>query len=211
MLRLYHTPHNHTQMSRKKDKLGNPIPYMRGGVIYEHIYEIELYEVSENAQFSTVFKLVRRLFPNVEYVYIKHDLDKFDDGTYKKVHYHLLLNFPREKSIKRLAEQLGVPINLIKWKAYLDLSVQYLIHLNNPEKAQYDIEALQGNNNWFMLYLGGDFASNYKSELSLIVNFIQKNKEHLTYFHIYQYCQEHNLLKVYKSWYQVIKDIYIET
>lgn len=197
-------------MARKVDKLGNPIPYMRGKVIWEHIYEIELYEVSETAQFDIVFNLVKILFNDIEFVYIKHDKDTFEDGKPKKPHYHLLLVFPRERSINKIAEQLHVPVNLIQWKAYLDKAVQYLIHMNNPEKAQYECEQLQGSSSWYMQFLGGDFTGNVKTEISQLMDFVHKNKANITYYDIFRYCLEHNLLSVYNKYYFKLKDIYLE-
>ena len=62
---------------------GKPVPYMRGGVIYEHIYELTLYDNSENADFEIVFRKFKLLFPSTDYVYIHHTKDTLEDGTPK--------------------------------------------------------------------------------------------------------------------------------
>lgn len=195
-------------MARKKDKNGNPIPYMRGGVIYEHIYEIELYPESDNACFDVVYKIVCDKYQSSDIAYIYHDKDTKDDGTLKKPHYHLLIVFVREKSIKMLSKETGVPLNLIKWKAYLDLATQYLIHQNNPEKYQYYVEDIHGSvNNWWLMFVSGTFNGNARSNISTIINWVYTNKGHITYYDVFRYAFEHYLLKEYKQYYPQIKDI----
>lgn len=197
-------------MARSLDAKQNPIPYRRGKVIWEHIYEITLYADSETANFEKVLQVIKEIYENIDYVYIYHDKDIKEDGTPKKPHYHLLLVFPREKSIQKLSKELGIPLNLIEWKAYLNKAVQYLIHMNAPDKAQYDIDALEGNSNWFLAFLGGDFSANKVSEISILMDFVYKNKEKITYYDIFRYALEHNLLNVYNKYYFKIKDVYKE-
>lgn len=195
-------------MARKRDKNGNPIPYMRGGVIYEHIYEIELYSESDNARFDEVYQICQDIYYQADKAYIYHDKDIKEDGSLKKPHYHLLIVFPREKSINKLSKETGVPLNLIKWKAYLDLSVQYLVHQNNPEKYQYDVEDIHGDvNYWWLMFVGGTFNGNARSNVSTIINWVYSHKGHITYYDVFRYAFEHYLLKEYKQYYPQIKDI----
>lgn len=194
---------------RKKDANGHALPHMRGKVIWEHIYEVELYEESENAQFDVILRKVLILYPDIDYAYIFHNRCKFDNGEPKKPHYHLLLNFPREKSMNKLIQELGVPSQLVTWKAYLDDSVQYLIHLNHPQKTQYEVDEITSNNDWALRFLGGDFSSNQITELTLIVEFVKRH-DRITFYDIFTYCSEHNLLYTYRKWYQQIRDIYKE-
>lgn len=184
-------------------------PYIRGNVIYEHIYEIELYPVSENLQFDVILDRLQKVYVDILYVYAFHDKDLFDDGTPKKPHYHLLFVFPREKSIKKIAHDLEVPEYAIVWKQFLDKSVQYLIHLNNPEKYQYDVEILQGTLD-FEQYFASSKRSSLKNELNLITDFIIRHKGHITYYEIFCFARDNDLLNTYRRWYSIIKDIYQE-
>lgn len=70
-----------------------------------------------------------------------HDKDKNPDGSEKKPHWHVLLMFEGPKSLQQVEEIFekisGVGheyVNSIRGYA------RYLCHLDNPEKAQYDIE-----------------------------------------------------------------------
>lgn len=81
-----------------------------------------------------------------------HDRDVRADGTPKKPHWHVVMCFSGKKSIDQIqaiSDQLsGVKV---AWEqcAVGDLSgmVRYLVHFDDPDKAQYeisDIEALGG-------------------------------------------------------------------
>ena len=70
-----------------------------------------------------------------------HDLDYDENGEIKKEHYHLLYAFDGVKThqqVKELVDKInGVglePVN--STRAY----ARYLCHLDNPEKAQYNID-----------------------------------------------------------------------
>lgn len=71
---------------------------------------------------------------------VYHDKDIKDDGKPKKPHYHILIKYKNQKAestVKELAKKIGAAnekIIIIKeFKKY----AEYLIHKNNPEKAQY--------------------------------------------------------------------------
>lgn len=69
-----------------------------------------------------------------------HDKDVNPDGEIKKAHYHILLKFPTKKSpqqIYKYCRDLGsnvFPEPVDNFEGYL----RYLIHIDNPEKYQYD-------------------------------------------------------------------------
>ena len=77
-----------------------------------------------------------------------HDKDLNADGEPKKPHWHVLLTFKGNKSfeqVKEITNSLNAPIP----QACKDIRAyaRYLCHLDNPEKAQYevsDVESLGG-------------------------------------------------------------------
>jgi len=86
-----------------------------------------------------------------------HDKDKNDDGSDKKLHRHVVLHFAHEQTVSQVTELLkglfGAVGDSIKGVATPQLcgnltgSVRYLVHADNPEKAQYprsDIQAWGG-------------------------------------------------------------------
>lgn len=69
-----------------------------------------------------------------------HDMDLNADGSPKKKHKHILLLFPGKKSyeqIKEITDSINQPIpeRCHNSKAL----VRYMAHLDNPEKAQYQV------------------------------------------------------------------------
>lgn len=73
-----------------------------------------------------------------------HDADKNPDETPKKPHYHVLMMYDGPRSAATMAkaiEELGgvgcQPCNSARGYA------RYLCHLDNPEKAQYDMAAVE--------------------------------------------------------------------
>lgn len=73
-----------------------------------------------------------------------HDKDVNPDGTKKKKHYHLVLNYKGNKSfeqIDQIARALRAPIP--ERINSLTGAVRYLTHMDNPEKYQYDSSDIQ--------------------------------------------------------------------
>lgn len=75
------------------------------------------------------------------YAYVEspvHDADMNGDGNEKKAHIHFLLLFDGKKSfdqVKEISDTLHAPI---PQKVHsIPSMVRYMIHLDNPEKAQY--------------------------------------------------------------------------
>ena len=69
-----------------------------------------------------------------------HDKDIYPTGEPKKPHYHILVRYPGLKSQEQVAELFEYlngtrPIICQSVKG----SIRYFCHLDNPEKAQYDI------------------------------------------------------------------------
>lgn len=98
-------------------------------------WTFELYPESAPENWETLLRdLKTPLF------YRLHDKDVKEDGTPKKTHAHVVLYFGGKKSlsqVRSIASRFGVDYAepVLEWKAMC----RYLCHLDNPEKAQYDI------------------------------------------------------------------------
>src|SRR5690625_5484226 len=69
------------------------------------------------------------------------------DDTHKKAHYHVLFMFDGVKSynqVKSIADSVNAPIPQIVGSA--KGLTRYMLHLDNPDKAQYDSSDLQAFN-----------------------------------------------------------------
>lgn len=74
-----------------------------------------------------------------------HDKDLKPDGTTKKPHYHIIVRFRSKKSFKQIKEGVCDPLGGPHPQPVFDfpMMVRYLAHLDDPEKAQYDIEDIE--------------------------------------------------------------------
>lgn len=78
-----------------------------------------------------------------EVTYIKHDRDITEDGEIKKEHYHFLFKVGENaRTLKSIAKEIGIAENYLQGCNKKPM-LEYLIHMNNPEKTQYKIEEVQ--------------------------------------------------------------------
>lgn len=92
-----------------------------------------------------------------------HDADLNGDGSEKKAHRHVLLNFGSGK--KKSEEQVytnychllnaTLPIAIDSERGY----VRYFVHIDNPEKTQYDLDDI-------LLFSGYDLSDAFKPSAS---------------------------------------------
>ena len=79
-----------------------------------------------------------------------HDKDINPDGTTKKQHYHIILQFEGPTTYKNVKENIcdliagTIPQKVISNRGYY----RYLCHLDNPEKTQYDINEIEKYNGY---------------------------------------------------------------
>lgn len=132
-----------------------------------------------------------------------HDRDIFEDtGELKKPHYHVLLHFPSKKSMSQIYEienKLGSnapPEDVASFEGYF----RYLIHIDDPEKAQYNKEDI-------IPLCGLDVNSYFlppKSEVAQInydiVNYLMEHKE-ITEFDVLM-----THAAVYKNWTMILSN-----
>ena len=97
-------------------------------------YGIELYEESENLKFSEKIEIIKKY----DYAYIWHDKDN------SKKHAHLVLAFNNYRYQDAVCEELNIPSNYVEPINSIDGMLTYLIHLNQPNKHQYDVNEVIG-------------------------------------------------------------------
>lgn len=74
-----------------------------------------------------------------------HDKDVNATGEQKKAHWHVLLQFEGPTTYNKVKEQICDKIGATIPKAVISLRgyYRYLCHLDNPEKAQYNVEDIE--------------------------------------------------------------------
>lgn len=112
-----------------------------------------------------------------------HDKDVNPDGEPKKAHYHLLLMFNGVKSyeqVDEIAKALGTqhPVKVQSAKGY----ARYLIHLDNPEKHQYDRKDIKA-------FAGVDVAEYLKPSASARYELIAEMMEHVRLYSITEFAE----------------------
>lgn len=128
-----------------------------------------------------------------------HDRDVNPGGEPKKPHYHVVLMFEGKKSIPQVTEIFesigGVGCEVVKSiRGY----ARYLCHLDNPEKAQYNIDDVRS------------IASDYIGTIGLAID------KHVALGEMQDFCEKYNIYSFYllcryarenrTDWYRVLCD-----
>lgn len=77
------------------------------------------------------------------YAFIVHDKDILEDGTFKTLHIHFVADLKVTCRLSTTINSISTALTVDPFSITLDKyssfegSIQYLIHKNNPEKAQY--------------------------------------------------------------------------
>lgn len=117
------------------------------------------------------------------YAFIYHDRDINLDGTPKEPHIHLWISFINKKSLRQLIDMLHIKLddgsepNTLDEICENNISAQrYLLHLDNPEKVQYDLsEVTSYNVNLDNIFEVGSFGTSWEVDaLSMLVSGVDK-------------------------------------
>lgn len=95
----------------------------------------------DNEQHAQALDIIKKSY---DYASILHNKDYNEDGEFKKAHNHVLLRFNQAKWNTALANELGIDLNFIQEVKKFDNALQYLIHYNDKDKAQYSVDEVSG-------------------------------------------------------------------
>lgn len=103
--------------------------------------------INKNAPCFDNLDAILKQETNCSYAYIIHDKDFNinDDGTHspKNLHKHVVILFENARTFASMQKKYdGAHIEPVE---YVNSTMQYLIHQNNPEKAQYTILDITSN------------------------------------------------------------------
>lgn len=99
-----------------------------------------------------------------------HDKDKFEDGSPKKAHYHIIIdwgNTTTYRTIRKIWESYNQPYPLIINDPYA--VYKYHCHLDDPQKYQYDVQDIRN----FNKFDPAAYMELTKSEIDLIMDKIE--------------------------------------
>ena len=136
---------------------------------YRH-FMILLYPEWDN--FNDILSDLKGSFKN--YAYIKHIPEELE----KKEHIHFILSLDNPRTIESLSNRIEVPKNLIQNIKSLRASNRYLIHKDNEEKYQYDLEQVIISNSFKSTFFKSfDDLLSDEEILDNIYTFILDNKK----------------------------------
>lgn len=163
------------------------------------IFSLVCYEDSEDLDYNKIYNKLTKL----KYIYfiIKHDQDQ---NT--KLHYHIAIYSKSPTTIPIIAKKLDIRENYIKIqdelgsRYTLKKTIGYLIHYNNKDKINYNIENIISNDNELVRKYY-DIISNDKGEASSlreIMLFITNNQPNCK--DLINFCIDNDLLKVFRKY-----------
>lgn len=119
------------------------------------------------------------IIKNYSCIYILHDRDvNIETGEIKKAHYHIIIKFENQRNLKNVCEEIGIEPNYCQVILSYTKSLQYLIHMNNPEKFQYNIADCKGD---LITDLENTFKDDCECEqVQYIINLL-KSKKYVSY------------------------------
>lgn len=107
------------------------------------------------------------------YAYIKH----IPEEAEKKEHVHLILSLDNPRTIESLSKRVGIPKNLIQSIKGLRGSCRYLVHMDNEEKFQYNLDQVIVSNAFKDTFFKSfDDLFSEEEMLDNIFSFIEDNK-----------------------------------
>lgn len=110
-----------------------------------------------------------------DYAMILHDKDTLENGELKKPHYHVVIHFKNARYKKAIAKYLGIEENYITG-CDLKAQLRYLVHYDNEDKYQYDLEEVEGTlKKLFLNYIEVN-KKNMSIEIKDIIKGIEENK-----------------------------------
>lgn len=159
---------------------------------YNRYFSFILYEEDE-----TQMKGMEYITKNYKYARILHDRDKTENGEKKKNHYHVIIYIGKNpRNRKSIAKETGIEENYIEG-CNKDNMLLYLIHYNNPEKTQYDVEEIDGEMQKDLINIIKSKNEYQKDKLEEILSYIINNKTTIT--DVTKYCIKSNYYEILKQ------------
>lgn len=125
---------------------------------------------ADDKNFDKYFDFIIKNYLNI--TYILHNRDLTEDGTLKKAHYHFVFKVGENaRSVKSISEEINLPIQYIEGCNH-DSMLLYLLHINQPNKTQYNVNEILGDRTRLLQLLEKQKDNNlrYKELLDFVVN-----------------------------------------
>lgn len=179
----------------EKEKLNNKRVRNYLGVIYEDDEKFD----------NQLFNLTQEK----DSIWIKHDKDLDDEGNVKKPHYHFVIQLKNACTLSSIAKRLEVNENMLEYVKNVNSSLKYLIHYNDDNKYNYDMNDVQSNSEKlkrrFLDLVSKDTPETDK--MVSIYEFIHKQNDYIDFNILFKYAVKNNIWDAYRRNYAIIKDL----
>lgn len=133
-----------------------------------------------------------------KYAYIKHDSDFLEDNSIKKEHYHVVISFTNYRWKSAISNELGITPNYIEKVRNLENALKYLIHYNNSNKYQYDIEEVKGTLKDKLISLINNDGKNESEKVLELLDYIENKNEYIRVADFIRFVCSSNLYDIYR-------------
>lgn len=147
---------------------------MKSKINYDFNRNYTLILYPEDATHMYALTIIQQKY---DYAMILHNKDILENGEIKKEHYHVVIHFKNARHRKAIAKFLGIEENYITG-CDLKAQLRYLIHIDDKDKHQYELEEVEGTEKMKKLFF--DYIEINKKNISLeireIIEGITENK-----------------------------------
>lgn len=133
-------------------------------------------------------KAVEKIKQSYDYAMILHNKDYTTDGELKKEHWHVVLRFNQAVWNTAICKELGIEENYIENVKRFDNAIQYLIHYNDSDKAQYTVEEVQGNLRQKLIESINKVEKSEGEKVIELIEYIDKQENKITIKSFANYC-----------------------
>ena len=123
-----------------------------------------------------------------DYTYILHDRDIDENGEIKKPHWHVILRFSNARWNTALVKELGITDNYIRPVKNFKNALLYLIHYNDLDKFQYEVEEVKGTFKNRLYELVNATEKSEGEKVQELIYFINSQEKYLTVTEFSLYC-----------------------
>ena len=139
----------------------------------------------ENEEHRKAYEIIQKTY---DYASILHNKDVTEDGELKKEHWHIVLRFNQPRWSSAICKDLGIMENYIEEVKKFDNALQYLIHYNDQNKAQYTIEEVQGTLKTKLIESINKIEKSEGEKVVELLEFITQREDSVTVTEFASYC-----------------------
>jgi len=146
---------------------------------------------------------------NYNYAMIYHDKDlKEDREDFKKAHYHFQVFNEYQKELTTWSDLFCVNLPRTQKIENKPKAIRYLIHADNNEKFQYDIQNIVSNFDFIRYF--DKMINDENNEIDIIFSYISYHKRHIGVKELIDYVLDNNIWGTFRRNYSIIKDLLYE-